>query len=135
MSSNLTNYINSVNTLADTLKIVTEAFINEEMTTTKCSKEQALVVVSDTVYKHLSSTFKEECRQAVEQIPDNTHWQASDGTVYLKTKETMAHLNLADYANRIERTMRIDEERKGFNILSDKKAEELGYIPPKKMAK
>jgi hypothetical protein len=105
-------------------------FVEEEHLTTNCTPDQARAVAADILGKFLRYPLKEDSRDVCQSIPVNTHWQASDGTVYRAEEASSIILNAKDYMRPIKRTQRPGEDRKGFTPLAKKTAEELGYVLP-----
>jgi hypothetical protein len=129
--SNAQEYKNYIDAIATALRSATESFVALESQLPGQNVHTATVAANDMLYKYLTNELKQKNREAMENIPDGTHWQASDGTVFEKSASDSVHLTLADYRNKVCRTIRPGEDRTGFLPLAVKRAAELGYIVPK----
>jgi hypothetical protein len=125
--------INKAIAMRDEMDKAFDEFMKKEIAERGVTEAQAAVTGHDIIYKYLWHDFKEDIREALTDIPHGEHWQASDGVVYMKEKGEMINLKIVDYEHKVKRSGRVGEDRKAYLPLSDKKAEELGYVPPKKM--
>jgi hypothetical protein len=98
------------------------------------TEHTAKLTAYDIMYKKLwleHATDKREASAALGEQQGAAAWQASDLIVYTHAPASTAVLKLDDYKQTLSRTSRIDEDRKGFTPLSEKKAFEMGYVTQK----
>lgn len=98
------------------------------------TEQTAKLTAYDIMYKKLwleHATDKRGASAALGEHRGAAAWQASDLTVYTHAPASTVVLKLDDYKQTLSRTARIDEDRKGFTPLSEKKAAEMGYVTQK----
>jgi len=110
-------------------------FMADEYENTKNTAAQVEVTAYDILYKYLQYPYSGFARAAQDKLTSGDHWQSSEGVVYeniAATDSTMATVRVRDYMHQLKRSGRVGEDRKGYLPLSDVRAIELGYVPPKK---